>query len=94
MSDTKRKLAAIVFTDIVGFTELSSRNEPAALKLLEKQRELLEPIWKILGDGCHLTRDIRGILSEAGFKTKNTKDMYIPGTPKFIGYHIWGLINK
>jgi len=32
------KLAAIVFTDIVGFTKLSAVNEPAALSLLEKQR--------------------------------------------------------
>ena len=63
MSETKRKLAAIVFTDIVGFTELSSKNEPAALKLLEKQRELLKPIvenkkgeWlKEIGDGLLLT---------------------------------------
>ena len=44
MSDTKRKLAAIVFTDIVGFTKLSSKNEPAALALLEKQRYLLKPL--------------------------------------------------
>ena len=30
MSNQERKLAAIVFTDIVGFTELSAKNEPAA----------------------------------------------------------------
>ena len=40
----KRKLSAIVFTDIVGFTELSAKNEPAALELLNQQRELLKPI--------------------------------------------------
>ena len=40
MPDQTRKLAAIVFTDIVGFTKLSAENEPAALSLLEKQREL------------------------------------------------------
>jgi class 3 adenylate cyclase len=44
MPDQTRKLAAIVFTDIVGFTKLSAENEPAALSLLEKQRELLKPI--------------------------------------------------
>ena len=27
MEDQKRKLAAIVFTDIVGFTELSAKND-------------------------------------------------------------------
>ena len=62
MSKPNRKLAAIVFTDIVGFTELSGKNEPAALELLEKQRELLKPIvkqykgeWlKEIGDGLLL----------------------------------------
>ena len=63
MSEPKRKLAAIVFTDIVGFTELSAKNEPAALELLEKQRSLLKPIvsdnngeWlKEIGDGLLLS---------------------------------------
>ena len=62
-SESKRKLAAIVFTDIVGFTKLSAENEPAALALLEKQRELLKPIvdshngeWlKEIGDGLLLS---------------------------------------
>ena len=36
----ERKLAAIVFSDIVSFTQLSAKNEPAALKLLDKQRVL------------------------------------------------------
>ena len=62
-SESKRKLAAIVFTDIVGFTRLSAENEPAALELLDKQRELLQPIvssfrgeWlKEIGDGLLLT---------------------------------------
>jgi class 3 adenylate cyclase/tetratricopeptide (TPR) repeat protein/TolB-like protein len=63
MTTQKRKLAAIVFTDIVGFTKLSAENEPAALSLLDKQRELLQPIvqshngeWlKEIGDGLLLS---------------------------------------
>lgn len=63
MTSENRKLAAIVFTDIVGFTQLSSDNEPAALKLLDTQRKLLKPIvksfngeWlKEIGDGLLLS---------------------------------------
>ena len=63
MSTPKRKLAAIIFTDISGFTELSAKNEPAALNLLNKQREILGPVvarhhgeWlKEIGDGLLLT---------------------------------------
>ena len=47
MSEPKRKLAAIVFTDIVGFTELSAKNEPAALALLNTQRDILKPYFSM-----------------------------------------------
>ena len=44
MSEQTHKLAAIVFTDIVGFTKLSAENEHEALALLKKQRVILKPI--------------------------------------------------
>ena len=63
MSEAIRKLAAIVFTDIVGFTKLSAKDEKKAFLLLDTQRELLKPIvsqhngsWlKEMGDGLLLT---------------------------------------
>ncbi len=59
----ERKLAAIMFTDLAGFSKLSRRDEKTALKLLKKQRALLRPIveefegeWlKELGDGLLLS---------------------------------------
>ena len=65
MAEPIRKLATIVFTDIVGFTKLSAENEPLAVQLLETQRTTLKPIverhnghWlKELGDGLLLTFD-------------------------------------
>ena len=54
-----RQLAAIMFTDIVGYTALMGRDEQKAFQLLEKNRQLQKPIieqyngrWiKELGDG-------------------------------------------
>jgi ubiquinone/menaquinone biosynthesis C-methylase UbiE len=61
---------------------------------ISKFQKKIEPLWKFLADGCHLTRDIRKILIENGFNIDNSDDMYLPGTPKFIGYHIWGQLIK
>ena len=63
MPSLKRRLAAIVFTDIVGFTNLSSKDEEGAYNLVKKQREILKPIvmnyegeWlKEEGDGLLLS---------------------------------------
>jgi len=58
-----KKLTAIMFTDIAGFTSLSAKDEKLAFELIEKQRELLKPIvnthdgkWlREIGDGLLLS---------------------------------------
>ena len=61
----ERKLAAIVFTDIVGFTEITANDQSQSLDILNQQRELLKPLvesyngkWlKEIGDGLLLIFD-------------------------------------
>ena len=45
MSQSERRLAAIMFTDIVGYTSLSQRNEALAMELLEDHRRLVRPFF-------------------------------------------------
>lgn len=40
-----RRLAAIMYTDIVGYTAITGQNEPLALELLEAHRKLLRPLF-------------------------------------------------
>ena len=65
MTEKKRKLAAIVFTDIVGFTELTAADQNKAADLLKTQRDIFKPLvnkyngdWvKEMGDGLLLIFD-------------------------------------
>jgi adenylate cyclase len=57
---SSRRLAAIVFTDMVGGTTLSQANEAEFLRLRDEQAELVRPLFathqgrevKSMGDGC------------------------------------------
>jgi class 3 adenylate cyclase/TolB-like protein/Tfp pilus assembly protein PilF len=47
MNKSERRLAAIMFTDIVGYSSLTQKNERLALELLEEHNNLIRPLLEI-----------------------------------------------
>ena len=53
----------------------------------------INPYWKKISGGCNLNRDIPNLIKSAGFSITQLETMYLPGTPKILGYHYWGFAN-
>lgn len=50
----------------------------------------LNPVWNRIGGGCHLDRDIPALIESAGFRIDALDSMYLPRTPRFVGFNFWG----
>jgi len=59
-------------------------------KKVLKWQNRINPIWGKLFGGCNINRDIPNIFLENGFKISNLEQMYLPSTPKIVGYNYWG----
>jgi ubiquinone/menaquinone biosynthesis C-methylase UbiE len=49
-------------------------------------QERLEPVWKPLAGGCHLTRRISDCIERSGFTIEKLDMYYFPGEPRPFGY--------
>ena len=57
---------------------------------VRKWQDRINPLWRPLLGGCNLNRDIPGLLCNGGFQVLEMEQMYLPGTPKFAGFNVWG----
>ena len=94
MSNQVRKLAAIVYTDIAGFSELSANDEKLAIDLINKQKDIVQNIVKTysgtihkeLGDGFLLTFSTVTAAVEFGIDFQRSANL-IDGLNVRIGIH-------
>ena len=101
MPEPTRKLAAIVFTDIVGFTKLTADNQQKASDLLDIQRNEIKPIveshngqWiKEMGDGLILTFDTITNAVNCSLKIQE-KAKAIDDLDIRIGIHLGEILEK
>ena len=57
-------------------------------------QDRIEPVWKQLAGGCHLTRPIASAVRDSGFDVEPMGEGYTPGAPKFAGWMEWGAARK
>ncbi len=61
---------------------------------IARWQERIEPLWKPLASGCHLTRPIGSALRGAGFSVEPLGQAYLPKAPKVMGWMEWGVARK
>ena len=56
---------------------------------VRRLQNCINPLWKRLGGGCHLNRDIPELIQNSGFRVKELQAMYIPGW-RPASFNYWG----
>jgi hypothetical protein len=67
--------------------------DPAGHLLAKAERawqHRLNPLWRRIGGGCNLDRDMPTLIGKAGFRIERLESMYLPKTPRFAGFNVWG----
>jgi class 3 adenylate cyclase len=106
MARSRRRLSAIMFTDIVGYTALSQRDEPLSLRLLEKHREIVRPVMaqfdgheiKTMGDAFLIEFDSALDATECAIEIQKALHKYNERASRKllvrIGVHVGDVIHK
>lgn len=55
-----------------------------------KWQHRMEPIWKPIAGGCHLTRPVTDAVLGAGFAVGERHGRYMEKSPRFLGWVEWG----
>ena len=57
---------------------------------IRKWQKRINPFWGKLAGGCNINRKIPSLIQNAGFEIVELEEMYLPKTPKIVGYNYWG----
>ena len=68
------------------FMEHVSAPEPG----LKRWQRRLEPVWKRIGCGCHLTCDTESKITDAGFEVTDIDRYWLSCAPRVVGWVIRG----
>lgn len=72
------------------FAEHGAAPDPGVARWQER----IEPVWKRLAGGCHLTRPVSTAIAGEGFAVEQLGAQFAPKTPRFAGWMEWGVATK
>lgn len=61
---------------------------------VQRWQRRLNPIQRIVADGCNLDRDIRHLIEAEGFRITSLREYYLDRAPKIFGYTYHGMATK
>jgi|TARA_B110000971_G_scaffold167299_1_gene171461 ubiquinone/menaquinone biosynthesis C-methylase UbiE len=88
--DPTRALAEVVRVLRPGGRVLVAEHALAPDASVAKWQNRVNGFWGKMAGGCHINRDIRGLIEATPLKVQDWQAMYLPQTPKIAGYNVWG----
>jgi len=61
---------------------------------IEKWQNRINGAWRHIAGGCNVNRDILGLIKASGFNITDMDSMYLPSTPRVLGFNYWGSAKK
>ena len=87
--DAERALREIARVLKRGGQLLSCEHGAAPDAGVRRWQNRIDPLWRRLAGGCHLNRDIPGLIRRGGFEITRMDTMYIPGW-RPASFNYWG----
>ena len=65
-----------------------------AIVSLDARQEKIDPLWKRVFGGCHLSRPVTSAIEHAGFNATPVGRRYMKGKPSIASWLEWGVAIK
>ncbi|MGQ5701650.1 class I SAM-dependent methyltransferase [Sandaracinobacteroides sp. A072] len=58
---------------------------------VQRWQRRIEPVWKRIAGGCHLSRPVTDAVEAAGFRVAERHGQFMEKSPRFAGWVEWGV---
>lgn len=93
VADPQRSLAELRRVLKPGGLLLFCEHGSAPEASVRRWQARVEPLWKVIAGGCHLTRPVGGSITATGFRITDGDQGYLK-SPRFVGWTEWGAARR